>query len=31
MSEFQSLATPINGINRNNQFIKSEMDDLQYP
>ena len=31
MSEFQSLATPINGINRNNQFIKSAMDDLQDP
>jgi len=26
-----ALATPINGINRNNQFIKSAMDDLQDP
>ena len=26
-----TLATPINGINRNNQFIKSSMDDLQDP
>jgi len=25
------LATPINGINRNNQFIKSSIDDLQDP
>ena len=25
------LATPINGINRNNQFIKSSVDDLQDP
>lgn len=26
-----TLATPINGINRNNQFIKSSVDDLQDP
>ena len=26
-----NLATPINGINRNNQFIKSAVDDLQDP
>ena len=26
-----NLATPINGINRNNQFIKSAMDDIQDP
>jgi len=31
MATFKTLATPINGINRNNQFIKSAMDDLQDP
>lgn len=31
MATFQSLAIPINGINRNDTFIKSAMDDLQDP